>query len=131
MRIPQNNNLSPIQEEVLGILQEEAAEVIQELSKIRRSGIDFCRRGGDIPNSHFVRQEMMDFQLILELAIKAGIYTKPTSEEYETHRLVKFQKLRDWSRLSPLIDDIFEEENIVVPNKSAPSKPKESPPGMI
>lgn len=69
-----SNNLNELQEEVLGLIQEEAAEIIQELSKIRRTGTHFYRNGGTTPTISFLARELVDFNLLLEIADRVGLF---------------------------------------------------------
>lgn len=86
--------------EALGILQEECAEVIQEISKLRRSGPDFCRKGDNTPNSVHLHQEIMDLRIILEIAQDLGaLGTGPTQQEQDEYRIYKMDRLRKWSNL--------------------------------
>jgi len=91
------NNLNTTQLELVGLLQEEAAEIIQELSKIRRTGTDFCRNGKNVPNNHFVQREFIDFMLLMEMATKAGLFDENfDADEYVVE---KFKRLKEWTNL--------------------------------
>jgi NTP pyrophosphatase (non-canonical NTP hydrolase) len=100
------HTLSELEAEALGILQEEAAEVIQEASKIRRSGPDFCRKGTDVGNMEHFQMEIEDFRLLLEICTYLGMYCEPSEEWKAEYRNLKLHKLRHWSKLGPVIDDL-------------------------
>jgi hypothetical protein len=91
------NNLDTVQEELVGLLQEEAAEIIQELSKIRRTGTDFCRNGKAVPNKHFVQKEIIDFLLLVEMAEDAGLF----DPDFDADGYVaeKLERLKLWTNL--------------------------------
>ncbi len=98
--------------EGLGILQEEAAEVIQEVSKILRTGPDFCRRNSDIPNIVYFQQEVMDFLILLELCAEMGVYTWPTHEQIVEYKAFKLNKLSQWSGLIHAIQRVQERDSL-------------------
>lgn len=100
------HRLSDLEAEALGILQEEAAEVIQEASKIRRSGANFCRKGTDVGNMEHFQMEIEDFRLLLEICTHLGMYKEPTEEWKAAYREKKLAKLSQWSKLGPVIDDL-------------------------
>lgn len=85
--------------EALGIWQEEAAEVIQELSKVRRTGPDFCRRNGSETNMEHLQNEVMDFMILMEICEEVGIYTPPSEAVKKSYREFKLNKLNNWSGL--------------------------------
>lgn len=85
--------LTPAQEEeALGILQEEASEVIKEASKVRRSGKDFRPFGGATTNQQHLQNEVWDFVILAELM---GLSLIPTPEFREQ----KMASLAQWSTL--------------------------------
>lgn len=61
--------LTPYQMELLGILQEECAEVIQIISKIRRFGIDSYNPTEDpnVTNMDLLNLEIADVQALVEM----------------------------------------------------------------
>ena len=99
-------DLSEQQLEALGILQEECAEVIQEASKIRRSGPDFCRKGTHINNMTHFQQEIMDMRLLLEICTKLKVFEEPTDRHIAEYRAYKIEKLRHWSKLGSILDEL-------------------------
>jgi NTP pyrophosphatase (non-canonical NTP hydrolase) len=77
--------------EALGILQEECAEVIKEVSKIRRSGKDFKPFGGEASNYDNLRGEVQDVLSILTIIGMDSLSGK--------HFEMKRAKLTAWSTL--------------------------------
>lgn len=60
--------LTPYQMELLGILQEECAEVIQIISKIRRFGIDsYNPTDPNVTNMDLLNLEIADVQALIEM----------------------------------------------------------------
>ena len=94
------------QMETLGIWQGEGAEVIQELSKIRRSGPSFCRKGTDVPNMVHLQHEVMDFLILMECAIETGLFIPPTNQELYEYRKSKLERLAKWSELGNVVQRI-------------------------
>lgn len=92
------HNLDVVQEELVGLLQEEAAEIIQELSKVRRTGTDFLRGGGAVPTRHYLQKEIIDFMLLLEMAYASGLFGE---EDFDTDEYVaqKLERLKVWTNL--------------------------------
>jgi NTP pyrophosphatase (non-canonical NTP hydrolase) len=86
--------MTPQVEEILNILQEECAEVIQVISKIRRFGMDDAYSGET--NRGNLTQEVADVLLLTELLKAHDIYT---DEEIQTAKLNKASKLRKWSKI--------------------------------
>jgi hypothetical protein len=92
------NNLTEVEEELIGLLQEEAAEIIQELSKVRRTGMKFCRAGKDVPNTTFARKEIIDFMLLLGIAAEAGMFIEEDFDVDE-YCVEKLARLKEWTNL--------------------------------
>lgn len=81
--------------EILDILQEECAEVIVAISKIRRFGIDNTYKEGGTQREHLV-QELGDVTLLIELLKAHGVYT---DRELHEAQVRKSQKLTKWSTI--------------------------------
>ena len=81
--------------EILDILQEECAEVIVAVSKIRRFGIDNTYKEGGTQREHLV-QELGDVTLLVELLKAHGVYT---DQELHAAQVRKSQKLTKWSTI--------------------------------
>jgi NTP pyrophosphatase (non-canonical NTP hydrolase) len=81
--------------EILDILQEECAEVIVAISKIRRFGINNSYKGGGTQREHLI-QELGDVTLLVELLKAHGVYTET---ELHAAQVRKSQKLTKWSKI--------------------------------
>jgi len=82
-------------EEIFIIAQEECAELIQEISKIRRFGLDSMHRDGQ---SHRLKltQEAGDVLAMIELMKAQGLFT---DTELQAAMAAKFLKLKTWSNI--------------------------------
>ena len=78
------------QREILVITQEECAEVIQEISKCFRFGIDNNHKSG-IPHRQVLEQEIGDLLCMLDLCLKHGIVTEVGILEAKTKKVGKLQ----------------------------------------
>jgi len=81
--------------EILDILQEECAEVIQAISKARRFGMENVYKEGGTQREHLV-QELGDVTLLIELLKAHHVYT---DAELRAAQLRKSQKLVEWSKI--------------------------------
>jgi NTP pyrophosphatase (non-canonical NTP hydrolase) len=81
--------------EILDILQEECAEVIVAISKIRRFGIDNTYKEGGTQREHLT-QELGDVTLLIELLKAHGVYTE---QELIDAQQRKATKLTKWSKI--------------------------------
>jgi NTP pyrophosphatase (non-canonical NTP hydrolase) len=81
--------------EILGILQEECAEVIQEVSKCRRFGIDSRHRSGP-SHREMLEQEIGDLMCMIELLHQEGLITE---EGLMIAKQNKEAKLRKYSNI--------------------------------
>jgi NTP pyrophosphatase (non-canonical NTP hydrolase) len=92
----ENNN------EVMDIAQEECAEVIQAISKIRRFGIDNAKPGTEYTNRQHLEEElgdvlaMIDILMINEVVSWANLHRA---------KRAKIEKLKKWSEI-PNLDKI-------------------------
>jgi NTP pyrophosphatase (non-canonical NTP hydrolase) len=84
------------QEEILCILQEECAEVIQSASKCRRFGIDNMYTKGSGTQRENLTKELGDLQCMIDLCIERGIVEKSA---VDLAILNKQEKLKIYSRL--------------------------------
>ena len=77
--------------ETLVIAQEEAAEVIQEISKCFRFGLDTNHRDG---MTHRVKleQELGDFLAMVGLLVQQGVVNETNMEQAAQHKMVKLRK---------------------------------------
>jgi NTP pyrophosphatase (non-canonical NTP hydrolase) len=83
------NELSPNVHEILVILGEEAAEVIQETSKVIRFGLDDNRLNN-------LEKEIGDLLAMIDLLESHGVID---SDRLETAKHAKIVKLKQWSSI--------------------------------
>lgn len=84
------------QEEILNITQEECAELIQIISKVRRFGIDEYHIKDQIPNRDRLAEEIGDVMCMIQLIVEHGIVDL---QAVENARLKKVEKLKVWSKI--------------------------------
>jgi len=84
------------QEEILNILQEECAEVIQMVSKCRRFGLDQQHLKADKPNRDKLTEEIGDVLAMINLCIEHNIVNQ---DQVMTAQQNKFKKLKQWSNI--------------------------------
>lgn len=88
-------------EEILCILQEECAEVIQEVSKCIRFGPDQCyareQDSPDISNINRLQKELGDVVAMIDLLVKKDIGVTKSGITSAKHK--KFAKLKQWSNI--------------------------------
>jgi len=82
--------------ETLGILQEECAEVIVEVSKIRRFGIDSVHYKTHTTHKKMFESEVGDVLAMVDILIQQGILDIRSLEEAKS---AKKQKLKQWSNI--------------------------------
>ena len=82
--------------EVMDILQEECAEVIQAVSKINRFGIDNLKPGKPKTNREHLEEELGDMLAMIDILIVKGIVS---SDNLEIAKLAKIEKLKKWSTI--------------------------------
>ena len=82
--------LNKVQEEILTILQEECAEVIQAVSKVRRFG--------EAGNIEQLEQEIADVLCMINLAYRHGIMVK-NEERVQNRITVKEERLKKFSSI--------------------------------
>jgi hypothetical protein len=81
--------------EILVIAQEEAAEVIQEISKCFRFGINTEDRSGVLHRER-LEQEIADFLVMVDLLEEEGVVTE---NGITAAKLRKVKKLQVWSKI--------------------------------
>jgi NTP pyrophosphatase (non-canonical NTP hydrolase) len=81
--------------EILDILQEECAEVIQAISKCRRFGMENEYKEGGTQREHLI-QELGDVTLLVELLKAHRVFT---DKELHQAQVKKSQKLTQWSNI--------------------------------
>ena len=87
--------------EVMDILQEECAEVIQAVSKISRFGIDNFKPGKAKTNREHLEEELGDMIAMICILEKMGVVNQ---DALETATKAKIQKLKKWSTIKNLED---------------------------
>lgn len=88
--------------EVLGILQEECAEVIQAVSKIRRFGIDNDKPGSEYNNRGHFEQELGDMLAMIDILLINNVVSQ---DNLHRAKKSKIEKLKKWSNI-PNLDRI-------------------------
>ena len=83
-------------QEILDILQEECGEVIQEVSKVRRFGIDSIHFKENMSHRVVLTNEIGDLQCMIDLAIEHGLVKK---EDIDNAAKRKRAKLQSWSNI--------------------------------
>lgn len=83
-------------EETLGILQEECAEVIVEVSKCRRFGINSVHYKTGIEHRAMLEMEIGDVLAMVDILVDQGLITK---DGLETAVENKKRKLEQWSNI--------------------------------
>ncbi len=66
------NGLTPAQAERLTLIAEEAAEVIQAVTKIQRHGFGSCHPTGGPDNRHALEIELGDLHTAVRMSVDAG-----------------------------------------------------------
>ena len=84
--------------EILLILQEEGAEVIQAVSKCMRFGPDQMKPGKDRTNIDMLEEEIGDLLAMVELITDLNIGV--TKQGLNQAKKNKFEKLKLWSNLT-------------------------------
>jgi NTP pyrophosphatase (non-canonical NTP hydrolase) len=84
--------------ETLGILQEECAEVIVEVSKIRRFGLDTANYNSGMTNTHRdqLAHELGDVLAMIDILLDQDIVSQTTLDLYKQQ---KKDKLKQWSKI--------------------------------
>jgi NTP pyrophosphatase (non-canonical NTP hydrolase) len=83
-------------QEILDILQEECAEVIVEVSKCRRFGLDSVHYKTGELHQAMLEQELGDVLAMIRLLIEQGVISV---EALEAAGERKLEKLRKWSTI--------------------------------
>jgi NTP pyrophosphatase (non-canonical NTP hydrolase) len=88
--------------EVMDILQEECAEVIQAVSKIRRFGIDNTKPGKDQTNREHFEEEVGDVLAMIDILLINNVVSWGNLHKAKR---AKIEKLKKWSNI-PNLDKI-------------------------
>ena len=84
------------EKEVMDILQEECAEVIQAVSKCSRFGIDNYKPGKPLTNREHLEEELGDLLAMVDIMREMGIVSSIT---LEVAKMAKIEKLKKWSTI--------------------------------
>lgn len=82
--------------ETLGILQEECAEVVVEVSKCRRFGLNSVHYKTNIEHSLMLEQELGDVLAMIDILVEQGVVD---AVRLDAATLAKKQKLQQWSKI--------------------------------
>ena len=86
--------------EALDILQEECAEIIQQISKVKRADPDFKCRGGPWNSMQLLKQEILDFMIVHSIASDLGVFEEDLAGTWEhTYATEKLERLKQWSTI--------------------------------
>ena len=88
--------MDPKLKEVMDILQEEAAEVIQAVSKISRFGIDNFKPGKPKTNRAHLEAELGDMLAMIDILLEKNVVSL---EHLEIAKRAKIEKLKKWSNI--------------------------------
>ena len=83
--------------EILNILQEECAEVIQAASKIKRFGILNRKEGDELNNLQNLELELGDVLCLVDILLKSDIGL--SEQGITSAKLAKSERLKLWSNL--------------------------------
>jgi len=84
------------EKEVMDILQEECAEVIQAVSKISRFGIDNFKPGKPKTNREHLEEELGDMLAMIDILCSMGVIDL---DKLRVAKLAKIEKLKKWSKI--------------------------------
>jgi hypothetical protein len=84
------------EKEVMDILQEECAEVIQAVSKISRFGIDNFKPGKPKTNRAHLEEELGDMLAMIDIMIELSVISL---DNLEIAKKAKVEKLKQWSNI--------------------------------
>ena len=85
-------------QEALDILQEECAEVIVEVSKIRRFGLDSVHYKSEMQRTHrtMLEMEIGDVLALVDILMDQGLVDQTRLDQYKQN---KKEKLKQWSNI--------------------------------
>ena len=85
--------------EVMNILSEECAEVIQAISKCHRFGMDNLKPGKPKTNREHLEEEIGDLLAMVDILIANQVINPAT---LDLAKLAKIEKLKKWSNIQNL-----------------------------
>lgn len=83
-------------QETLDILQEECAEVIVEVSKCRRFGLDSTHYKTGLTHSTMLENEIGDVLAMIDILLDQGVLTQ---SKLDHAKQAKKDKLKQWSNI--------------------------------
>ena len=92
----ERNQLTEAQEELLDILAEEAAEVIQAVQKIKRFGYASTAPDSTISNRVRLEEELGDLEHLKQRLVEAGELSASAMDRF---RALKAEKLEKWLKV--------------------------------
>ena len=95
------DNMNEQEREVMNILSEECAEVIQAISKCHRFGIDNYKPGKPKTNRDHLVEELGDLMAMVAILERMGVVTQDGLEQAAA---AKVEKLKKWSNIQNLED---------------------------
>ena len=88
--------MSKKENEIMNILSEECAEVIQSISKCNRFGIDNIKPGKPKTNREHLEDELGDVLAMIDIMLEYDIIKQ---ENIDLAKQNKFEKLKKWSTI--------------------------------
>jgi len=82
--------------EIMNILSEECAEVVQAVSKCHRFGLDNFKPGKPLTNAQHLEGEIGDVLAMVDLLQSMGVVTEAG---LNTAKIAKIEKLKKWSNI--------------------------------
>jgi NTP pyrophosphatase (non-canonical NTP hydrolase) len=82
--------------EVMNILSEECAEVIQAISKCHRFGLHNIKPGKPKTNCEHLEEEIGDLLAMIDILVDMQVVNMPA---LEMAKLAKIEKLKKWSTI--------------------------------
>lgn len=83
--------MTPRTDEALIILQEECAEVIQSISKIKRFGMDQAYEGQEL-NRTRLQKEVGDVLALIDILIEEQVLTQTALSQFKIDKINKLKK---------------------------------------
>jgi NTP pyrophosphatase (non-canonical NTP hydrolase) len=93
------DNMNEEDNEVMDILQEECAEVIQAVSKIRRFGIDNAKPSTENTNREHLEEEIGDLLAMVDILLINNVVSWAN---LHAAKRAKIEKLKKWSNIPNL-----------------------------
>jgi NTP pyrophosphatase (non-canonical NTP hydrolase) len=82
--------------EVMNILSEECAEVIQAISKCHRFGLNNFKPGKPKTNREHLEEEIGDLLAMVDILLDMSVVTE---EALQQAKVAKIEKLKKWSNI--------------------------------